>query len=143
MRVLFSASCDLWLTREAVLLARELGATWASVEHMPVRGEPDCWIDESDDREETYSLPSHLPRHDPVLGAVFDRIGAALSPDRVVVADIPDDVVYSVSSYNSESIAEVHRVWHTHAPEGSLSETVYCFSKDSTFEELRRRYSLT
>lgn len=142
MRVVFSASCTLWLTRGAVLLARELGAAWASPEHIPVLGEDGCWLDGRSPHEtEGYPLPSLLPRHDPVLVALFDRLGGAMSPQRALCVEIPDDVVYSVSSHTSEWIDEVHRVWSVHSPEGVPSEpTCYSFSKDSTFEELMRRY---
>jgi hypothetical protein len=142
MRVVFSTSCSLWLTREAVLLARELGAAWASLEFIPVLGEEGCWLDELNPREEEgYSLPSRLPRHDPVLVALFDRLGSAMAPDRAVCLEIPDDVIYSVKSYNSEWIDEVHRIWSVNSPEGASSDSVdFCFSKDSTFEELERRY---
>lgn len=142
MRVVFSGSCSLWLTREAVLLARELGAAWATCKHIPILGEENCWL-KGRTRDETYGLPSLVPRHDPVLLALHERLGAAMSDDPVFVADVPDEVVYSVSSYNNEDIVEVHRMWNHYAPEGAMSETVYCFSKDTTFEELQRRYGRT
>jgi hypothetical protein len=141
MRVLFSGTSCFWLSRDAVLLARELGAAWATPEHIPVRGEEGCWID--DDRDEEYSFPDLVPRHDPVLLELHARLGDAMSTGaRVLVAEIPDDVTYSISSYNSEWIAEVHRIWGAEYLEGVLSQTVYCFSKNSTYEELQQRYNL-
>lgn len=75
-----------------------------------------------------------------MLIALHDRLGEAMSPCGVHVANVPDDVTYSVSSYNAEWIAEVHRTWSVHETDGTVSETVYCFSLDSTFEELMQRY---
>lgn len=144
MRVLFSGSSSFWVTREAVVLARELGAAWASVDLMPIRGEPDCWIEEGDDREEMYSLSHLVPRHDPMLLSLYERMGDAMVPfGRVHVSDVPDDLVYSVSSYSGEWIDEVHRMWTVQEPDGVQSETVYCYSKETTFEELFRRYGQT
>jgi len=99
MRVLISSVCSFWLSRQAVLRARELGAAWAVPEEIALLGEeqhhefgPD-WRDLVRSEEGRYSrfhgdeeeflrwedchynLPSEVPRHDPVLLQVFDEMG--------------------------------------------------------------------
>lgn len=99
MRVLFSTVCSMYLSREAVERARELDASWAFPDHMPLLGEKehDTWgpdwrlyvhsestagSDWHGDEEmfleyhdTHYHLPEEVPRHDPVLLRVFDELG--------------------------------------------------------------------
>jgi hypothetical protein len=114
MRVLISSSSSFWLSREAVLRARELGALWALPDEMPLLGEeehhqfgPD-WRDfvhggSSEarpwhgDEEEflrwedcQYSLPDEVPRHDPILLRVFDEMGGEAMEGSM--RERPDDV---------------------------------------------------
>lgn len=138
MRALISSCSSFWLSREAVLRARELGASWASAEHMPVLGEPGCWLERSPRRDEGYSLPDGLPRHDPLLLQVYDELGGSsmsgFEGETVECVEIPDDVTYFVDSYCSEWISEQHRTWGSHdgyegAPAGRRA-----FTKDSIFD---------
>lgn len=115
MRVLVSSVSSFWLSREAVLRARELDAPWAVPDHVPVLGETGCWLDGSLETREMYPLPSDVPRHDPVLLQVFDELGgermAGYSNSTVECLDVPDDVTYFINSYVSEWVAEEHRTW--------------------------------
>lgn len=140
MRVLISGSSSFWLSREAVLLARELGAAWATPDLMPIKGEENCWIHgRREDYEEGYSIPNELPRHDPLLLEVFDRLGREATGGpmcRIHEVWIPDDVTYFISSYCAEWVAEQHRVWDARDPEGHLagSPTNMVFSLDSLYQ---------
>lgn len=120
MRVLLSRDCYLWLSREAVLRARELGATWASSENIPLVDEPGHHAygdDEKTQRYEDrgYSLKNTVPRHDPVLLQVFDELGSEgmVGPDHdgVETVEVPDYVHYFIGSYLGEWVAEAHRIW--------------------------------
>ena len=146
MRVLISQNCWFRLSREATLRARELGAEWASKEHMPLVDEPGHYAygDESETRHEEdigYSLSSLVPRHDPVLLQVFDELG----PERMTglsfeidggmeVALVPDDVTYFIGSYIAEWVAEAHRTWSS---QGEQSGGSPVFTKDSKFSPLK------
>lgn len=137
MRALISSCSSLWLSREAVLRARELGAAWASVAHMPVLGEEGCWLERSPRRDEGYSPPNGVPRHDPVLLQVYDELGggrmAGFEGETIECVEIPDDVTYFVDSYCAEWISEQHRTWSAHDdPDGALAGREP-FTKDSVF----------
>lgn len=151
MRVIISSTTGLWLSRKAVLRARELKASWADAEHTPIVGEKGHFATDNERSEKEYywdrhSFPSHLPRHDPILLQLFDELGQEMVPaedsvegDRVLCLDIPDDVEYSVGSYVGEWIAEKHRVWDEETPmEGRLSDWIV-FSKSTTFDEIEAR----
>lgn len=136
MRVLISGSSSFWLSREAVLLARKLGAQWASSERLPVKGEPECWMNDLD-REEGYSIPAEVPRHDAILLEVFDRLGPDGTGGPMNTIDevrVPDDVTYFIRSYCAEWVAEQHRVWDAHHPNGRLDEDHPVFTKDSVYQ---------
>jgi hypothetical protein len=141
MRVLVSSICNFWMTRKAVERARELDAAWAFPDSMPLVGEPEHFAsgDEEDKNErweDTYSLPSQVPRHDPVLLQVFDELGsegmAGGDGDEIHCLEIPDDVAYYVGSYCSEWIAEQHREWTLHG-DGEAPAGFPTFSLESRF----------
>lgn len=139
MRLLLSPSCSFWMSRVAVLRARELGAAWASVEEMPVKGEPDCWLDDFDHIQGGYSLSHLVPRNDPILLQVFDELGGdkmSYDPDEGIYSvNVPDDLRYFVGSYISEWIAEAHRVWNlNYSPDGD-SGGGPVFTKDSKYSD--------
>lgn len=118
MRVLISSVSSFWLSREAVLRARELDAKWAFPDYIGLLGEPECVLDEGD-RPEGYSLPTGLPRHDSVLLRVFDELGgqrmSGWEEDATIdCVETPDDVSYYVDSYCAEWISEQHRQWGIH-----------------------------
>lgn len=126
----------MWISRKAVLRARELDASWAFPDHIAIKGEPDCWCD--GDRDEYYSLPSGLPRHDPILLQVYDDLGAeemgGFPGERVCDIEIPNDITYYVASYIGEWIAEEHRQWFPDCPPGGeLAGGRSSFTKDSKF----------
>lgn len=126
----------MWISRQAVLRARELDALWAFPDYIAIKGEPDCWCE--DDRDEMYSLPDGVPRHDPVLLQVYDELGgeniAGFPGERFCDIEIPDDVTYYVASYIGEWIAEDHRQWYCDGPyEGELAGGRNTFTKDSKF----------
>ena len=98
MRVLISSSSSFWLSREAVLRARELDAAWAFPDVIALVGEkehhsfgPDWrelvhgaskkfhWHGDEEEflrwEDCHYSLPCEVPRHDPILLQVFDEMG--------------------------------------------------------------------
>lgn len=136
MRVLISSCSSFWLSRAAVLRARELDASWAFPDHMAIKGEPECWCE--GDPEELYSLPSEVPRHDPVLLQVYDELGpdamAGYPNEQICEVHVPDDVTYYVASYIGEWIAEEHRQWSRHGSyEGESAGAPYTFTKDSKF----------
>ena len=180
MRVLISSVSSFWLSREAVLRARELDAPWAFPDVIPLLGEkehhsfgPD-WRDhvhseETKDRhwhgdEEEflrwedcqYSLPSAVPRHDPILLQIFDEMGGEAMEgaaktcddvcppehrDRIECVEVPDDVTYCIDSYCAEWVAERHRVWSTDdGPDGRYPGWQY-FTKDSTYQPRRKESS--
>jgi len=117
MRVLFSSSCSMTLSRRAVERARELDAPWAFPDHMPLLGEKEhpTWGPDwgefvhgpSSDGfhwhgdEEVflqlhdcwYSLPVEVPRHDPVLLQVYDELGGVEMEGSVedYADDCPED----------------------------------------------------
>jgi hypothetical protein len=139
MRVLISSVSSFWLSREAVLRARELDAAWAFPDHLSVLGEPECHIDE-EDRPEGYMIPSGLPRHDPLLLRVFDEIGgrrmSGWDDATVECVEIPDDVVYYVDSYCAEWISEQHRQWGVHEGimPGERLASEHVFDRHSRFD---------
>jgi len=144
MRVLISHDCVLWLSRKAILRARELGADWASTEHMPLVDEPNHYAygDEkkTQHREDSgYSLLSTLPRHDPTLLQVFDELGSEgmVSEEHtgVAVVEVPDDVEYFIDSYVGEWVAEAHRTWTDQTPEEGHPGGSPVFTKDSKFSD--------
>ena len=143
MRVLISQTGSFRLSREALLRARELGAEWATTEHMPLVEEPGHYAYGASSQETQlakdigYSLSSLVPRHDPVLLQVFDELG----PQRMTgqnfeidggmeVALVPDDVTYFIGSYIAEWVAEAHRTW---SEQGEHSGGSPVFTKDSKF----------
>lgn len=136
MRVLISTCTSFFVPREVVLLARELGAPWAFPPFMFLNEErPRPRFEERDG----YALPDPVPRHDPILLEVFDRLGgkkmAADPYYEILCANVPDDVVYYISSYNSEWVAEWHRVWTYSSLNGEMSQPqAHTFTKDSVFE---------
>ena len=137
MRVLISSCSSFWLSREAVVRARELDALWAFPDQIAIKGEPECWMGDKD-RDEMYSLPSEVPRHDPVLLQVFDELGGenmgGWKGDKITSLDVPDDLTYYVGSYTGEWIAEQHREWFAHSDsEGGMAGGIYAFSKDSKY----------
>lgn len=137
MRLLLSHSCSFWMSREAVLRARELGAAWASIEEMPVKGEEGCWLNERD-REEHYSLDHLVPRNDEVLLQVFDELGGArMNGDEdygdIYEVHVPDDLHYFVGSYLGEWIAEAHRTWSAESDGNPGGGPV--FTKDSKYSD--------
>jgi hypothetical protein len=118
MRVLFSTTSTLYLTRRAVERARELDAQWAFPDHMPLVGEKehhtwgpdwrDCVHDPKNVDEHwygdeeaflqgieswAYHLPEEVPRHDPVLLQVYDELGGIEMEGTVVeyADDCPED----------------------------------------------------
>ena len=138
MRVLISSSCSFWVSREAVLRARELGASWAFPDYIPLKGEEGCWLDDCD-REEYYSFDSRVPRHDPTLLQVFDELGERMVGDMgsgIHCIEIPDDVEYFVGSYVGEWIAEAHRTWADDTGSGGEPGGGPVFTKDSKFLDL-------
>jgi hypothetical protein len=137
MRVLISTSSSFWLSREAVLRAREFDASWAFPDSIAIKGEPKCWMDDKD-RDEMYSIPSGVPRHDPVLLQVFDELGgekmAGKGYGEIICIEVPDDLTYYIGSYTGEWVAEQHREWFPHSePGGELAGGIYAFTKDSKF----------
>ena len=136
MRVLISSCSSFWLSREAVLRARELDASWAFPDHIAIKGEPDCWC--AEDRDELYTLPDQLPRHDPILLQVFDDLGpedmAGFHGERINCVEVPDDLTYYIGSYLGEWVAEQHRIWHEDIGiEGKPAGEYSVFTKDSKF----------
>jgi hypothetical protein len=107
---------------------------------MPVKGEEGCWLNDlRDGREEGYSISSELPRHDPLLLEVFDRLGGDATGGPLCCVHevwIPDDVTYFISSYCAEWVAEQHRVWDARDSEGHLAGSSAChvFTSDSVYE---------
>jgi len=136
MRVLISNSCSFWFSRAAVLRARELGASWASPDHILIKGEKGCWLDNDNyQREEQYSLGHCVPRHDPTLLQIFDELGPKMDGEEgreVRCINIPDDVAYFVGSYLAEWIAEAHRTWNE---DGENSGGGPVFTKESKFSD--------
>jgi hypothetical protein len=136
MRVLISSTTSFWLSREAVLRARELDAAWAFPDSIVLRGEPDS-LDEGE-REEVYSLDGAVPRHDPILLRVYDELGgdsmAGFERSRIDCVEIPDDVTYFIESYIGEWVSEQHRVWSPSSnPEGRLAGGHCVFTRESVF----------
>jgi len=136
MRVLISSSCSFWISREAVLRARELDASWAFPDHITIKGEEGCWLnDDKYEREEHYSLDHLVPRHDPILLQVFEELGSRMcgeDGDEIHAIEIPDDVEYFVGSYLGEWIAEAHRMW---TDDGESSGGGPVFTRDSKFSD--------
>jgi hypothetical protein len=139
MRVLISSSCSFWLSREAVLRARELDASWAFPDHIAIKGEEGSWLnDEKYQREEQYSLDHRVPRHDPILLQVFDELGQRMSADEgseIKCVEVPDDLEYFVGSYLGEWIAEAHRTWTADTGLSGESGGGPVFTKDSKFSD--------
>jgi hypothetical protein len=137
MRVLISSSCSFALSREAVLRARELDASWSFPDHITVKGEEGCWLnDDKYERGEYYYLDHLVPRHDPVLLQLFDELGQKMSGQdyEVHALEIPDDVEYFVGSYLAEWIAEAHRTWSSESS-GESPGGGPVFTKDSKFSD--------
>jgi hypothetical protein len=134
MHVLISSTCSFWISREAVLRARELDASWAFPDHIKLKGEPGSFLNERD-RDEHYSLDHRVPRHDPVLLQVFDELGSKMSGwlgEEIHCVEVPDDVSYFVGSYIAEWIAEAHRTW---SEDGEHRGGYPVFTKDSKFSD--------
>ena len=141
MRVLISSCSSFWLSREAVLRARELDAVWAFTDQIAIKGEPDCWLTDERDHDELYSLPDQLPRHDPILLQVFDELGgdamAGWDGEKIECVTVPDDLTYYIGSYIGEWVAEQHRVWYEDIGiEGKSAGEWGVFTKDSIFSPL-------
>jgi len=152
MRVLLSCDFSFYLSRKAVLRARELGAVWASEKYCPLVELPETWPEALEDRYEIwrnnrYRLNELVPRHDPILLQIFDELGAEMEPppedgdldgfpkpdEREIRAlEIPEDVRYAIHSYLGEWIAEAHRVWDW---EGETRVQGPVFDKYSTFHD--------
>ena len=138
MRVLISSSCSFWISREAVLRARELDASWAFPDHIRLKGEEGSWLNDRDHHEEHYSLDHLVPRHDPLLLQVFDELGSKMNGDagyEIKCVDIPDDVEYFVGSYLGEWIAEAHRTWTDDTGSSGEPGGGPVFTKDSKFSD--------
>ena len=139
MRVLLSNSCSFWLSREAVLRARELDASWAFPDHIKIKGEEGSYLnDEEFEHEEVYHLDSRVPRNDRVLLQVFDELGEKMNGDdgyQIHPIEIPDDVEYFVGSYLGEWIAEAHQTWSNHTGSEGQSGGGPVFRKDSQFSD--------
>jgi len=146
MRVLISSCSSFWLSRKAVVRARELGAKWAAPKHLALTEEPEHFAygkEKERDWEDYYTLPDELPRHDPILLQVYDELGGEEmfgghweDRDRVNCVEVPDDVTYYIGSYTGEWVAEQHRVWEGRGDDGRFAGT-FAFTKDSTFVPLR------
>lgn len=137
MRVLISTSCSFSISRETVLRARELDASWASPDYMPIRGEEGCWLDDTD-HNEYYFIDRLVPRHDPILLQVFDELGEKMVGDdycQICCIDIPDDVAYFVNSYVGEWISEAHRIWSGDTGFGGEPGGSPVFTKNSKFSD--------
>jgi len=141
MRVLISSSTSFYLSKNAILRARELDALWAFPDHSPLVGEPQHYTSESPDPpdrwDHSYFLPDSVPRHDPILLQVFDEMGDEMAPEEwgtIQCVEVPDDVTYYIGSYLGEWVAEQHRVWHRDSGiEGCSAGEFSVFTKDSTF----------
>lgn len=138
MRVLISNCCSFSLSREAVLRARELDATWAFPDHITIKGEEGCWLNaDKYERTEHYYLDSKVPRHDRTLLQLFDELGQKMNGDphyEIHCIEIPDDVSYFVGSYIQEWIAEAHRTWSSESS-GESPGGGPVFTKDSKFSD--------
>jgi hypothetical protein len=147
MRVLISSCSSFWISPEAVLLARSLGAEWAKTialwEEEGFLGDTqkpdDIEITDQEWRkhEEYYSLPDAVPRHDPHLLAVFQELGGERmagfrDQDRIEVVEVPDDIEYSIHSYCGEWVEERHRCWD--AQQGEHPDHWRYFTKDSVYD---------
>lgn len=144
MRVLISHDCGLWLSRKAVLRARELGAEWASTEHMPLVDEPNHFAYGEDRKAQLqedsgYWISQYVPRHDPILLQVFDELGSEGMVTKehtgAGVVEIPDDVKYFIGSYVGEWVAEAHRTWTDQTPEEGQPGGGPVFTKESKFSD--------
>ena len=139
MRVLLSNSCSFAISREAVLRARELDASWAFPDHIKIKGEEGCWLnDDKYEREEYYYLDAKVPRHDPVLLQVFDELGSKMDGNHdyeIGAIEIPDDVEYFVGSYLAEWIAEAHRTWGSDTGPDAHPGGGPVFIKESKFSD--------
>jgi len=139
MRVLISSSCSFWISREAVLRARELDASWAFPDHIQIKGEEGCWLNDREHAEEEYySLDQRVPRHDPLLLQVFDELGPKMNGYdgyEINCIEVPDDLAYFVGSYLGEWIAEAHQTWSEHTGSEGQSGGAPVFTKDSQFSD--------
>jgi hypothetical protein len=111
---------------------------------MPVQGEPDCQLNDPEAEENFgYPLSYGLPRHDPLLLAVFDRLGDAMSGEhggQIFEVEVPDDVTYFIGSHCQEWVAEQHRLWYSGGEESVLAGS-YAFTSDSVYQPPPERSS--
>jgi hypothetical protein len=118
MRVLFSDTSSMYISRRAVERARELDARWAFPDEIPLVGEKehDTWgphwrgfVHDPKNQDEVwyededafllfiesfqYHLPEVVPRHDPVLLQIFDELGGVEMEGTVTAYadDCPED----------------------------------------------------
>ena len=76
-----------------------------------IRGVPATFHDEDDFGEDS---EYHIPRNDPVLVAVVEKLGERANGKHadLKIVEIPDDVQWEIEEYDgSEWVAEKHRTW--------------------------------
>jgi len=130
MRLLISGFYNLSLTRAAVLRARELGASWASEEFMPIN-DPEY---KEFNLDKNFFVHHDVPRNDEILLQVFDELGEKISSSGVHVVEVPDDIEYYIECYIKEWISENHQTWRKGSNiEGEQNDDF--FSKDSKFSD--------
>jgi hypothetical protein len=95
-------------SREAVLLARELSAnpTWGG---CVLKGEK--WPDGANTANDDYGhIDSDIPRHDPVLVQVIERLGDAANGmcAKLAIAELPSGTAYRIDEYDGRETVETN-----------------------------------
>lgn len=100
---------------KAFKLLKELGAEGMDDEPYPGETYADGSIREKEGFMADYFSVMDVPRNDPTLVAVVEKLGreACSEHSNLKVVEIPDDVEWTIEEYDgNEWIAEKHRTWH-------------------------------